>query len=187
MRVMARTGYEAATIAEIARAAGVTPGIVHYHFESKEEILLALVDHVVGWMEQRLEGRPPSIKERGNPPAAGKDARAQLGAVLDAYLALGKDQDAELLGCWIGILGEALRRPVIRERVAGALEPVARRLEDLTRRAGSRVAPAAAAAGLLATIHGYYVLSALARPLIPRGSAAPTARAFAAALGRSRE
>jgi TetR/AcrR family transcriptional repressor of bet genes len=177
MRVMARTGYEAASIAEIASAAGLTPGLVHYHFESKEEILLELVEHVVEWLERRLERAVA---------AAGRSPRAQLEALIDAHLALGKDQDPEILACWIGILGEALRRPPVKARVARALEPVAARLEDLCRRVGGPVPPAAAAAGLLATIHGYYVLSALARPLIPRGSAAPTARALSAALGRKK-
>ncbi len=41
--VLAERGREAATIKEIARAAGVAPGLVHYYFANKEELLLAVL------------------------------------------------------------------------------------------------------------------------------------------------
>ena len=46
-RVMARTGWDGATVADVAREAGIAPGGVHYHFASKLEILLALIDDLV--------------------------------------------------------------------------------------------------------------------------------------------
>ena len=39
-RVMAERGYEKATVSAIAQAAGLTPGLVHYHFKNKQEMLL---------------------------------------------------------------------------------------------------------------------------------------------------
>lgn len=41
--VLAEQGFEAASIKEIAREAGVTPGLVHYHFTNKDELLLAVL------------------------------------------------------------------------------------------------------------------------------------------------
>ena len=38
LRVMAERGYERASIAEIAKAAGLSPGLVHYHFTEKQEL-----------------------------------------------------------------------------------------------------------------------------------------------------
>ncbi len=36
-------GYEATSIKDIAAAAGVAPGLVHYYFNSKEELVLAAI------------------------------------------------------------------------------------------------------------------------------------------------
>jgi AcrR family transcriptional regulator len=40
-RVIVRRGFHATRIADIAREAGTSSGTVHYHFETKEEVLLA--------------------------------------------------------------------------------------------------------------------------------------------------
>lgn len=42
-RVMAEKGYEKASIKDIAREADITPGLVHYYFQNKEEILSDLL------------------------------------------------------------------------------------------------------------------------------------------------
>lgn len=42
-RVLAERGYEAATIKEIARTAGVAPGLVHYYFADKDALLVAVL------------------------------------------------------------------------------------------------------------------------------------------------
>ena len=39
-RVLSEQGSHASSIKEIAKAAGVAPGLVHYYFESKEQLLL---------------------------------------------------------------------------------------------------------------------------------------------------
>ncbi|MGI8847795.1 MAG: TetR/AcrR family transcriptional regulator [Candidatus Dormibacteria bacterium] len=41
--VLARQGYNDTSLKEIAREAGVAPGLLHYYFESKEELLLDVV------------------------------------------------------------------------------------------------------------------------------------------------
>src|SRR5579863_1985002 len=43
-RVLGSRGYEAATIKEIAREAGVAPGLIHYYFADKEALLVAVLD-----------------------------------------------------------------------------------------------------------------------------------------------
>lgn len=42
-KVMSEKGYEKASIKDIAIQAGITPGLVHYYFRNKEEILIALL------------------------------------------------------------------------------------------------------------------------------------------------
>lgn len=41
--VLSEKGYEATTVKEVARAAGVSPGLFHYYFASKDELLLAVL------------------------------------------------------------------------------------------------------------------------------------------------
>lgn len=36
LEVMAERGYEKASVASIARAAELSPGLVHYHFQTKD-------------------------------------------------------------------------------------------------------------------------------------------------------
>ena len=42
-QVLVERGYEATSVKDIGAAAGVAPGLVHYYFGSKEELLLAAV------------------------------------------------------------------------------------------------------------------------------------------------
>ena len=43
-RVLAEQGYDAATIKAIAREAGVAPGLLHYYFASKDELLVEVAE-----------------------------------------------------------------------------------------------------------------------------------------------
>jgi TetR/AcrR family transcriptional repressor of bet genes len=167
--VMATSGYERATIAEIAQAASLTPGLVHYHFKNKQEILLALIQKLARiWRERAAAGM-----ERGTTP------RARLGLLLDAWLALDDRADADAVACWIALGAEAVRQPAVRELYvaavregAAALEhAVTEVLEDEQRASGES---ATIAAGLMAGIEGYLQLGVLAGGLVPRASAART-------------
>jgi AcrR family transcriptional regulator len=41
--VLGRQGYDATSLKDVAREAGVAPGLLHYYFESKQELLLEVV------------------------------------------------------------------------------------------------------------------------------------------------
>jgi AcrR family transcriptional regulator len=53
---LATKGHEQVTIRDIARAANVSYGALHYYFGSKKEIMLALVDSFVKQHEEKFEG-----------------------------------------------------------------------------------------------------------------------------------
>lgn len=53
-QVVARFGFEQATVARIARAAGYTTGMVAHYYESKQEIILAALRLMLLRIEQRL-------------------------------------------------------------------------------------------------------------------------------------
>jgi TetR/AcrR family transcriptional repressor of bet genes len=180
IRVMARRGYDGASVAKIARAARLTPGLVHYHFKSKQELLLVALRELVSRHEASLEQR---LAELGEDPAR------QLADLVDFHLGLGAYADPEALACWILLGGEALRQPKIRAELERALAAIARRLEAIIARGVDRGCfacgdPAAAASALVAAIQGYFVLAATARSVIPRGSAAACTKRMADGLLR---
>ncbi|MEX0786816.1 MAG: helix-turn-helix domain-containing protein, partial [Dehalococcoidia bacterium] len=49
-RAFATAGYEGATIDDIAEAAGCSKGAYYFHFATKEEALLAMIDD---WTRER--------------------------------------------------------------------------------------------------------------------------------------
>ncbi|MBU1700185.1 MAG: TetR/AcrR family transcriptional regulator [Candidatus Eisenbacteria bacterium] len=74
--VLARQGYEAARVDDIARRSGVSKGAFYFHFPSKEEMALGLVDQLserlIQKVQRMVEPQPPS--------------RARLGAAIQALL-----------------------------------------------------------------------------------------------------
>lgn len=178
VKVMAKQGYDGASIADVARVAKLTPGLVHYHFKSKQEILLAVLEELVERHLSKLDARL-ALETDG--------ARAQLSAFIDFHLGLGADADPEALACWILLSGEALRETKVRHRFEKALAAIAVRCRTVIEqgvRDGELVCaePAAAASALVATVQGYFVLAATARTLIPKGSAAAMTKRMAAGL-----
>lgn len=176
MEVMARKGYDGASIQEVAAAAGVTSGLIHYHFKNKEEILLAVVEVLRAQNDERLTER-----------LQGCDAEEQLHRFIDHHLATGKDADPDSLFCWIVVSGEAMRREAVRAAYEAAVAAEVSRVREIIE--AGRAAwvfscddPDAAASALVATIQGFFVLAATARSQIPRRSAARSARRMARGL-----
>jgi len=71
-----REGFEAATMRQIASAAGVATGAAYYYFDSKDSIVLAFYDQAQQDLAPRLE----------QVLASTRDLEARLGAILDAKL-----------------------------------------------------------------------------------------------------
>lgn len=171
-KVMAHKGYERATIAAIAEAAGLTSGLVHYHFKSKQAILLELVETLAGG----LQGRYQRLLGEATP-------QQRLEAFIDSHLATGDGADFEAVACWVTIGSEALRQPEVGEvyrRLMG------RQRDHLVELLGSLPTPPdrpeEAAAAILAAIEGCYQLAAAAPELAPSGFAARSLRAMTAGL-----
>jgi TetR/AcrR family transcriptional repressor of bet genes len=179
-RVMAEKGYDGATISDVARASGLSAGLIHYHFESKQEILLAVLDDLVAAHREAL---------RAALSRAGGDAISEVAAWLDFHLGLGARQDPEALACWVAMSAEAIRQPEVRRAYEAKVQLLAGDLAEIIRRGVSEWRfgcgdPEAAAAALLAAVSGYFTLAATARAVIPPGSAAAAAAAMAEGLLR---
>lgn len=172
LTVLAETGYDSATIAGIAAAAGIAPGLVHYHFKDKAAILPLAMDRLAERQDARLFAALD---------AAGADPAARLACFIDAHLRLGASADPAALAVWMRLGAESLRHPALRERHEAAIGRRAALLSGILAEL-SCPDPAAAAAALLAVIQGYFSLAASAPGVIPKGSAAESVHRMATAL-----
>lgn len=172
--VMARVGYEKATIQAIAAEAGLAPGLLHYHFKNKQEILVSLVATLAGYAEQRF----------AQLAAGATDPGQRLRGYLDARLALGQGAAPDIVVAWVMVATEAVRQPEVKEAfqraVVAELDLLTGLLADCMRQHGRPEAPARAlAAGLLALIEGSYQLACAAGEVMPGGYAAESAWRYA--------
>ncbi len=179
LRVMAARGYGGATIAEIAREAGLPPGIVHYHFESKKEILVAVLERLSGVLRERYRRRAAR--------AGRSETRGRVFAWIDAHVALGADANTKAMACWVAIGAEALRDPEVRAEFEKVLAEDRRTLEALLREAltaerRSSRAARAIATSLVAAVQGAFQLGCAAPGAIAPGSMAPLLRRMADGL-----
>lgn len=170
MRVIVRHGYAGASIQEIAKAAGMRPGLIHYHFESKQEILLTLFAHLEAVVSGRLEAQLQKL-------GAGHAREAELDALIDAFLALDKKTDQLAVACWSIISAEAVYNAELRQLYVQAIRQHQERIEQLLRRSlpAAKLAKLdlkAASASILAAIHGSFLLASAAPGVVPKGSAA---------------
>jgi TetR/AcrR family transcriptional repressor of bet genes len=168
--VMAERGYAKATIKEIARAAGLTPGLVHYHFRDKQQILLSLIEGLAALVRGRMERAAPHARD--------------LFAAIDALLGTEEGVEASAVACWVVIGAEAVRQPEVRELYEAlmreALEEFTKAFRAAMRGAGRSDATAGTAAmSVLAAIEGFFRLSSGAPSCVRPGSAAGAVRQIA--------
>jgi TetR/AcrR family transcriptional repressor of bet genes len=166
--VMARQGYEKATIQAIAAEAGLPPGLLHYHFKSKQDMLVSLVTTLADVGQQRFAQLAADVT----------DPMLRLRAYIDARLALGPGAAPEIVAAWVMIATEAVRQPEVRaafqRAVVAELDLVTSLVADCQH--GQQKTPARhVAAGLLALIEGAYQLACAAGEVMPTGYAAEAA------------
>ena len=148
--VVIERGFAATRIADVAKRLGVSSSLIHYHFDSKEQLLAEAFAHYarkdVAEMEAEVEAAPT--------------AAAQLNRVIENYVPEGSDDVEWML--WIDGWGEALRNPMMRkisqeldEQSAALVERVIRNGVDV----GEFVCadPAAAATRLTSVVDGLAV------------------------------
>lgn len=163
-------GYDKATVHTIAQKAGLAPGLVHYHFRNKEEILLELVKSLAEIAQRRYESLA----------ASATDAAARLKAYVDARLALGAGAEPQAVAAWVVIGAEAIRQPLVRTAYQDAVAAERALLEALLNdylgeRSKSPACAGHLAAALIAFMEGAFQLASAAGDIMPRGYAADMA------------
>jgi AcrR family transcriptional regulator len=147
--VIAR-GFAATRIADVAKRLGVSSSLIHYHFDSKEQLLAEAFAHYarkdVAEMEAEIEAAPSAV--------------AQLDRVIHNYVPEGSGDVEWML--WIDGWGEALRNPMMR-KISQELDEQSAGLAERVIRNGVEtgefvcVDPAAAAMRLTAVVDGLAV------------------------------
>ncbi len=174
LAVIARHGYDKATIQAIAAQAGLAPGLIHYHFKNKQEILVSLIEA----MAQAAHARYLAVLGDQVEPLP------RLRAYLHARLGLGEGAAPDIVAAWVMIGAEAVRQPEVRDvygrMIADELALLTTLSGDCLRERGRDATVASTlAAGLAAMIEGAYQLSSAAADVMPRGYAAAAATSYA--------
>ncbi len=178
LRVLAERGWAQATTTEIAKAAHLAPGLIHYYFGTRQEILLELVQKMTKSVSDRFERRAASVGDR---------PRARLFAFLDAHVAMGEDADPFAVRSWAAIGAEAGHQPEVREvysrAIGGQLDAIEALVIETLENEGRDVRHSRfIAAGLVSAIEGAYRIATSAPGVLPEGFAEPTLRALAEGL-----
>lgn len=126
-RCFAREGFHRATMQQIVREAGVSPGALYRYFASKEDIVAAIASE--RHAAERALFRATDAKGAALAGVA-ELARAFLGR-------LGRPQEREWRRVTVQLWGEALRNPRVMEVVRSGLDEPLRRLTARLR-AGQR-------------------------------------------------
>jgi AcrR family transcriptional regulator len=105
IEVLARKGFSALTVSDVAKAAGLSVGIINFHFESKEKLLSACLSSLAdeyyrNW--QRALATPKATD-------AEKLRLMMLGDINESVFTNDK------LGAWIAFWGETQGRPTYME------------------------------------------------------------------------
>ena len=167
--VLAEQGYEKATIQAIAKRANLTPGLVHYHFKKKAEILLSLIASLNEVFRERYK----SFAETATSP------EQKLHAYLRARLAKGEGTNPEAVAAWVVIGAEAVRQVEVREMYQAAIKAELSLVQQLLKECliakGKRSSSAPQiAAAILSLMEGSFQLSSAAEAVMPKGYAAST-------------
>ena len=178
-RIFATSGYERATVDDLAAAAGYSKGAYYFHFSTKEEVLLELLD---AWMEERTARLEASA-------GADQPAAVVLMETVEGLLSYedrGPPWPPLLLEFW----SQALRSAQVRRRLNAAyggwkdlLASAFQRARDEGVIAGD-VEPATAAALTLAVHDGLVVETCLGLPSATKTSIRRLVAALLAPLMR---
>jgi TetR/AcrR family transcriptional repressor of bet genes len=99
---LARKGFAALTVADVAKEVGLSPGIVIFHFTTKDDLLAAVLSFLATEYHQQWT---ISLQKAG--PSAAERMKALLLADFDENVFT-----PDRLAAWIAFWGEAQGRPI---------------------------------------------------------------------------
>ena len=151
IETMAQHGYARTTLTQVAKTAGLSHGLVNFHFQTKEKLLIETLLFLAEEYRQNWTGALA---------AAGPSAPEELLALLRADFNPAICTPARL-SAWCSFWGEAQSRPIYQERCGANDEEYNRRLEAICARMnaehGYRVNPVRVARVLRVVTEGVWL------------------------------
>lgn len=142
-RVMAKHGFAGATMVGVAEEAGISPGLLHHYFRSKNEMLTELTDNLIRNFHRRIE--------------SDKDHRS-CDTYIDAALKLDERADSIAAKCWVSVLAEALRDQALMEKIKKFLDTEI----EIVRELSGKKLDVAESSALISYVMGCLVFGAFA-------------------------
>ncbi len=169
---LAKRGYSDTTMADVADGAGLSRGIVNFHFESKEKLLVATLQHM--YDEYSAHWRN-ALRKAGDDPA--RQLQALVAADFDRSVC-----NKRKLTAWCAFWGEAKSRPTYQAlsgaRDAAYQNTIVELCAALKRDAGYAYDPQATALALSALLEGLWLRLMMGAENVSRESALQAANEF---------
>ncbi|MFN3971716.1 MAG: TetR family transcriptional regulator C-terminal domain-containing protein [Gemmobacter sp.] len=124
IEVIARHGFARTTLTEVARLAGLSHGLVNFHFQSKDKLLLETLLYLAEEYRANWTGALAAA-----PPAPEAQIAAMIGADFNPAICT-----PARLSTWCAFWGEAQSRPIYQERCGANDAHYNRTLETLCAR-----------------------------------------------------
>jgi AcrR family transcriptional regulator len=132
--VLSRQGYENSSIKDIAEEAGVAQGLIHYHYKSKQMLVLAVLEYVCQKVEVGVAGEAGALAALAQTKEMLRDRRATN-------------------ALYIQLIGVGLHDPAIGAGVRTFIRQDRAHVEDIARQVlGERQADTSPARGIAGVV-----------------------------------
>jgi TetR/AcrR family transcriptional repressor of bet genes len=173
MRTIARYGYARTTMAYIAKAAGLSQGIVNFYFKSKEALLYETFVHLAEEYEATLG---QALEHAGDDPVDG--LLAMIGTDLGPRVCT-----PTKIAVWLAFWAESRSRPKYRDLCGKLADDYSRQVHELCERLVVRggyegLDLDAISVGFVALVDGYWVSLGVAQDVVNRDKAKVVCRAY---------
>jgi AcrR family transcriptional regulator len=121
MKVLSRKGFAQTTLSDVAKEAGVSHGLVIFHFDSKEKLL---TETLLFMAEEYRANWESALAQAG--PSAAEQLDALIRADYEPSICT-----PEHLACWCSFWGEAQSRPIYQQECASNDRRYIKRLEGI--------------------------------------------------------
>jgi TetR/AcrR family transcriptional repressor of bet genes len=105
--VIHEQGFGNATVARIARRAGISTGMVHHYFHDKDDLLFATMRHLLAELRADAVARL----------AGARGPRQRISAIIDACFGEGQF-DEQVFSAWLALYGNARQSDRLRNILA---------------------------------------------------------------------
>jgi len=173
IKTIARHGYARTTTAHVAKAAGMSQGIVNFYFKTKETLLYETLVHLADEYETHVG----QAVDR-----AGDDPVAALNAIIETDLGPQVCTPTKI-AVWLAYWSESRSRPKYRELYRKLVNDYSKQVHELCEKLASRggyegLDLEAISVGFVALIDGFWVSLGVAPDVVDRDKAKAVCRAY---------